>query len=386
MRRRPRAPLSPARRWVLAVGVVLSVLAIAWGALLLINLLGRTTEDRSAHAARDRRPAGGVELRRRRPDHRPATSPDIRVVAHLEYGLSAPRLRQESGPDGVHLDASLPVVLQLLLRGLRRHRAHRDGGQADSSGGSVTVRGRVRRHRHESSGGSITVIARDRQCPGAQLGRQRHGQRVTGGVDLNSSGGGIVGNRVARRRCGPTRPVAASGCLRRPAQLGAGEQQRRQGRGAAAAGGRRLPGGRLLQRRQPAGRGAHRSRRRPGRSWCTPAAATHGCCSPKPADPAIVAAVSYRRVFTTDDLTLGGASYRRVFATDDLTLGGVRHALSNVYAPCREARVTVGGTPAPGVTEVDDHGTGVVLGVPRRRRVLDPPALAGRAPRHPPPR
>ena len=42
-----RAPLSPARRWVLAVGVVLSVLAIAWGALLLINLLGRTTEDRS---------------------------------------------------------------------------------------------------------------------------------------------------------------------------------------------------------------------------------------------------------------------------------------------------------------------------------------------------
>ena len=50
---------------------------------------------------------------------------------------------------------------------------------------------------------------------------------------------------------------------------------------------------------------------------------------------------------------ISGLLDRRVFAADDLTLGGVRYALSNVYAPCRDARITVGGTPVPGSPDVD---------------------------------
>jgi hypothetical protein len=39
-----------------------------------------------------------------------------------------------------------------------------------------------------------------------------------------------------------------------------------------------------------------------------------------------------------------------------LTLGGVEYALSNVYAPCRTARVTVAGSVVPGAPEVDESG------------------------------
>ena len=47
---------------------------------------------------------------------------------------------------------------------------------------------------------------------------------------------------------------------------------------------------------------------------------------------------------------------RRVFAMDGLTLGGSTYALSNVYAPCRTARVTVAGVPVPGAPDVDEAG------------------------------
>jgi|SRR5215207_8973985 len=47
---------------------------------------------------------------------------------------------------------------------------------------------------------------------------------------------------------------------------------------------------------------------------------------------------------------------RRVFAMDRLDLGGTTYALSNVYAPCRTARITVAGSVVPGQPEVDDAG------------------------------
>ena len=53
---------------------------------------------------------------------------------------------------------------------------------------------------------------------------------------------------------------------------------------------------------------------------------------------------------------LDGVLDRRVFAMDGLTLGGTSYALSNVYAPCRTARVTVGGTAVPGAPDVDEAG------------------------------
>ncbi|HST65036.1 MAG TPA: hypothetical protein VLM05_07585 [Mycobacteriales bacterium] len=45
---------------------------------------------------------------------------------------------------------------------------------------------------------------------------------------------------------------------------------------------------------------------------------------------------------------------RRPFAMAGLTLGGVEYALSNVYAPCRTARITVGGSAVPGAPEVEE--------------------------------
>jgi hypothetical protein len=45
---------------------------------------------------------------------------------------------------------------------------------------------------------------------------------------------------------------------------------------------------------------------------------------------------------------------RRPFAATGLTLGEVEYALSNVYAPCRTARITVAGTPVPGSPHVEE--------------------------------
>lgn len=45
---------------------------------------------------------------------------------------------------------------------------------------------------------------------------------------------------------------------------------------------------------------------------------------------------------------------RRPFAMEGLTLGGVDYALANVYAPCRTARITVGGAAVPGAPDVDE--------------------------------
>jgi hypothetical protein len=53
---------------------------------------------------------------------------------------------------------------------------------------------------------------------------------------------------------------------------------------------------------------------------------------------------------------VSGVLDRRVFAAGEMILGGVRYALTNVYAPCREARITVAGSPVPGSPEVDDAG------------------------------
>lgn len=51
---------------------------------------------------------------------------------------------------------------------------------------------------------------------------------------------------------------------------------------------------------------------------------------------------------------LSGVLDRRLFAMDRLTLGGVDYALANVYAPCKSARITVGGDPVAGEPEVED--------------------------------
>jgi hypothetical protein len=206
----PRVPLSPARRWVLAVGVVLSLVAIAWGALFLVNLLGRTSEDRSVTLPATggqlvvSSSGGGIRVTA-------GDVTEIRAVSHLEYGLSAPRLRQESRSDGVHLDAScrwystfcsvdydITVPTGMAIR-------------AESSGGSITVRGVTGAVDTSSSGGSITVA----QTTGSVRARSSGGgvtvQASNGPLELESSGGGILGTGL---RGGQAHAESSGGSVR----------------------------------------------------------------------------------------------------------------------------------------------------------------------------
>ena len=205
----PRAPLSPARRWVLAIGVVLSVAAIAWGTLLLVNLLGRTSEDRSTTlpATGDRlvvsSSGGGIRIVT-------GDVTDIRVVTHLEYGLSAPRLRQESGPEGVLLDASCRWFNSFCSVDYEITVPARMAVKAESSGGSITVRGVSGDIETRSSGGSITIS----DTTGSVRARSSGGSvRVTsagGSVDLDSSGGGVEGTGLR----GDARAESSGGSVR----------------------------------------------------------------------------------------------------------------------------------------------------------------------------
>ena len=205
----PRAPLSPARRWVLAVGVVLSVLAIAWGTLLLINLLGRTTEDRSATLPATggqlvvSSSGGGIRITA-------GDVPDIRVVAHLEYGLSAPRLREDSGPAGVHLDASCRWFASFCSVDYEITVPAGMAVKADSSGGSVTVQGVSGDIDTESSGGSVTVTQASGDVRARSSGGSVRVTAVTGDVDLDSSGGSIVGSGLR----GDARADSSGGSVR----------------------------------------------------------------------------------------------------------------------------------------------------------------------------
>lgn len=185
-----RPPLTQARRWVLAVGVVLSVAAIAWGALQLVNLLGRTSEDRSSTL-----PATGGQLVVSSSGGSvrvvAGDVTDIRVVSHLEYGLSAPKLHQESGPDGAHLDASCPWYSSFCSVDYQITIPSGMAVRAESSGGSITVRGVTGPVDTESSGGSVTVIETTGSIRAHSSGGSVNVTSSAGALDLDSSGGSI---------------------------------------------------------------------------------------------------------------------------------------------------------------------------------------------------
>jgi hypothetical protein len=205
-----RPPLTPARRWVLAIGVVLSLVLIAWGALMLVNLLGRTTEERSATL-----PATGGRLVVSSSGGAvrvvSADVDDIRVVSRLRYGLSAPRLRQDSGPDGVHLAASCPWYSSYCSVDYEVTVPTGMAVRADSSGGSITVRGISGAVETASSGGSITVADSTGGVRARSSGGSVTVSAATGSVDLESSGGSILGDRL---RAGEVHAESSGGGVR----------------------------------------------------------------------------------------------------------------------------------------------------------------------------
>jgi DUF4097 and DUF4098 domain-containing protein YvlB len=173
---------------------------------MLVNLLGRTTEERTSllPATGDRltvaSSGGGIRITGADVDRI-----EIRVL--LRYGLAEPRLRQESGPDGIQLSASCPWYGFLCSTDYEVRVPTRFGVRAESSGGSVTVRAVGGRVEASSSGGSITV----EDLPGAVQARSSGGSirlaDIGGAVDLQSSGGGITGDRLR----GPEAVAESSG-------------------------------------------------------------------------------------------------------------------------------------------------------------------------------
>jgi hypothetical protein len=205
-----RAPLTPARRRVLAVGVVLSVVAIAWGVLQLVNVLGRTTEERSATL-----PATGGRLVVSSSGGSvrvtAADVADIRVVSKLSYGLSAPKLRQDAGPDGVHLDASCPWYSSWCSVDYEITVPTGMAISAESSGGSITVRGGSGAVEASSSGGSVTIADTTGSVRARSSGGSVTVRSVTGSVRLDSSGGSVLGTGL---RGGEARADSSGGSVR----------------------------------------------------------------------------------------------------------------------------------------------------------------------------
>jgi hypothetical protein len=187
-----RVPLRPARRWVLGIGAVLSLAAILWGVLLMINLLGRTTETTTTTLGSTRPllvvsssggsvKVGGADVR------------DVRVTTTLQYGLSKPKVTQVADTDGITLDISCPwwsLVCStsydiVVPRGFEV--------RADSSGGSIAARDLTGRLEARSSGGSISA---DNLSGGVRADSSGGSVTVTGvdgPVDLHSSGGSVTG-------------------------------------------------------------------------------------------------------------------------------------------------------------------------------------------------
>lgn len=191
----PRRPLTPARRWVLGVGVVLSLVAIAYGVLLLVNLLARTSEERRSAlpATGDRlvvsSSGGSVRIVGGSVD-------EVQVVVKLRYGLGRPRVEQSSGPDGVRLSASCPWYGSFCSTDYEITVPARFAVDAESSGGQITVQAVSGAVSANSSGGGITVRETGDEVRASSSGGSVTVADATGAVDLESSGGGITGERL----------------------------------------------------------------------------------------------------------------------------------------------------------------------------------------------
>jgi Putative adhesin len=94
--------LTPARRWVLAVGLVFVVVFVGYAALMLVAVLGRTSYERNLTftPATER-----LTIDTNHGDVRivAAAGPEVRVTKRVRYGLSEPRTEESVGPDGLAL-------------------------------------------------------------------------------------------------------------------------------------------------------------------------------------------------------------------------------------------------------------------------------------------
>lgn len=189
-----KGPLSPARRWVLGIGVVLSLALIGQGVLTMINWLGRTTETSTQTLRPDtpsisvRTSGGGITVAG-------GDVSEVTVKTRLTYGLGRPKLISESGPDGLELSVDCPwfsfncsAEYDIVVPRSYTVRAKSSGGgirvrdvgslEADSSGGGITASGIAGGVRADTSGGSVTL------------------DDVGGTLDLHSSGGGVTANGI----------------------------------------------------------------------------------------------------------------------------------------------------------------------------------------------
>lgn len=187
-----RAPLRPARRWVLGIGVVLSLAAILWGVLVMINLLGRTTETTTTTLPTTRPlltvSSSGGSIRIAGGD-----VTEVRVTTTVTYGLGKPRLIQNADPNGLTLDIACPWWSLQCSSAYDIVVPPGFEVRAESSGGSITVRDLTGRLEAHSSGGSITGSDLGGAVRADSSGGSVKLDRASGPLDLHSSGGSVTG-------------------------------------------------------------------------------------------------------------------------------------------------------------------------------------------------
>jgi hypothetical protein len=205
-----RMPMRPARRWILGVGAVLSLAAIGYGLLMVINLLGRTSEERTATLPTTGQrlvvDSSGGSIRVTGGD-----VPDVRITTKLTYGLAEPKLVQEAGPDGIRLDSSCAWWSFICSTSYEVVVPPGFEVRAASSGGSIAIADLAGRLEASSSGGSIAMSDTTGPIRATSSGGGIRVAGARGPLDLRSSGGSITGDAL---RAAEVRARSSGGSVR----------------------------------------------------------------------------------------------------------------------------------------------------------------------------
>ena len=181
----PPLPVTPGRRVVLLVGVPVLLLLVAWAAVPLLGLLGRTSgDDRATLAGATRLEVqGGTVTVSAAPSSSAAGARGVEVVQTSRWTWREPRLEARVDADGVaHVATACPWVEQVVSWSCRA-----DLSLVVPADLPVRVRG---------SGGPVSVSGLDATVDAASSGGQVRLAELGGDVVASSSGGGVVASRL----------------------------------------------------------------------------------------------------------------------------------------------------------------------------------------------
>lgn len=167
------APLSPARRVVLALGGILVLLAVAWAAVSAVAVMSRVQVERTTALAASPRLA--VQTDAGPIDVRPSPDGKVHVTTVERYSLRRPRLTMRSSGGRLELGADCPSLSFSCSVGYTVLVPAATEVDVTSGGGDVSATDLTGPARLESSAGDVTAT------------------RMTGRLQLRSSAGDVSG-------------------------------------------------------------------------------------------------------------------------------------------------------------------------------------------------